>query len=152
MVESGKIHTRCFWLCPVVLTLLACAWPQATPSSSSVSVSPVSSADTVIVNARIYTVNARQPWAEGLAISGDRVIAVGSTREIAAYRGPSTHVIDVQQHLVLPGFTDCHIHFLDGSLSLLQVNLDEATTVSEIQREVKAFADAHPDLPWVLGR
>ncbi len=61
-------------------------------------------------------------------------------------------MIDVQQRLVLPGFTDCHIHFLDGSLSLRQVNLDEATTVSEIQTAVKEFADAHPDLPWVLGR
>ena len=53
---------------------------------------------------------------------------------------------------MLPGFTDCHIHFLDGSLSLLQVNLDEAKTVGEIQRKVKEYADAHPDLPWVLGR
>lgn len=109
-------------------------------------------AETVIVNARIYTVNRQQPWAEGLAIQGDKVIAVGSAKEIATYRGTSTHVIDAQGHLVLPGFTDCHIHFLDGSLSLLQVNLDEAKTVGEIQRKVKEYADAHPDLAWILGR
>ena len=104
------------------------------------------------MNARIYTVNPKQPWAEALAIGGDKILAVGTAKEIAAYRGPSTRVIDVQQRLVLPGFTDCHIHFLDGSLSLRRVNLDEATTVGEIQKAVKEFADAHPDLPWVLGR
>jgi hypothetical protein len=109
-------------------------------------------ADTVIVNARIYTVNPHQPWAEALAISGDKIVAVGSMRDVAARRGPSTHAIDAQGHLVLPGFTDCHVHFLDGSLSLLQVNLDEAKTVGEIQRKVKEYADAHPDLAWVLGR
>jgi predicted amidohydrolase YtcJ len=109
-------------------------------------------ADTVVVNARIYTVNPRQPWAEALAISGEKIVAVGSMRDIAAHRGPYTRAIDARGHLVLPGFTDCHIHFLDGSLSLLQVNLDEARTVGEIQGKVKAYADAHPDLAWVLGR
>jgi predicted amidohydrolase YtcJ len=111
-----------------------------------------SAADTVIVNARIYTVNPQQPWAEALAIRGDKIVAVGSTRDMAAVRGPSTHVIDGEGRLVLPGFTDCHIHFLDGSLSRLQVNLDEAKTVGEIQRKVKEYADAHPELTWILGR
>lgn len=109
-------------------------------------------ADTVIVNARIYTVNPQQPWAEALAIRGEKIVAVGRTRDMAAIRGPSTHVIDGEGRLVLPGFTDCHIHFLDGSLSRLQVNLDEAKTVGEIQRKVKEYADAHPDLAWILGR
>src|ERR1022692_1199627 len=109
-------------------------------------------ADTVVMNARIYTVNPQQPWAEALAIRGDTIVAVGSMREITALRGPSTRAIDAQGHLVLPGFTDCHTHFLDGSLSLLQVNLDEARTVGEIRRKVKEYADAHPDLAWVLGR
>jgi predicted amidohydrolase YtcJ len=109
-------------------------------------------ADTVVINARIYTVNPLQPWAEALAIHDGKIVAVGTTREIAARRGPSTHVIDAQGRLVLPSFTDCHIHFLDGSLSLLQVNLDEARTVGEIQRKVKQYADAHPDLAWILGR
>jgi len=109
-------------------------------------------ADLIVVNARIYTVNPQQPWAEALAIRGDKIVAVGSMRDIAARRGPSTQAIDAQGDLVLPGFTDCHIHFLDGSLSLQQVNLDEARTVGEIQRKVKEYADAHPDLPWILGR
>lgn len=112
----------------------------------------MSSADTVLLHAKIYTVNEQQPWAEALAIRGGMILAVGREADIAKYRGPNTKVIDAKQRLVLPGFTDCHIHFLDGSLSLLQVNLDRARTVGDIQQQVKAYASAHPGLLWVLGR
>jgi predicted amidohydrolase YtcJ len=109
-------------------------------------------ADTVLIHARVYTVNAKQPWAEAIAIRHDKVVAVGSSKEIEPYRGRATKVIDAGNRLVLPGFTDCHIHFLDGSLSLQRVHLDDATDIPEIQRRVKAFADAHPNQPWVRGR
>jgi predicted amidohydrolase YtcJ len=109
-------------------------------------------ADTILVHAKMYTVNEKQPWAEALAIRGSTIVAVGSEAEIAKYRGSNTKTIDAKGHLVLPGFTDCHIHFLDGSFSLLQVNLDRAKSVDEIQRQVKAYAASHPELPWVLGR
>src|ERR1022692_3947119 len=84
--------------------------------------------DSVVVNARIYTVNPQQPWAEALAIRGETILAVGSTR-----------VIDAQGRLVLPGFTDCHIHFMEGSLGLLHVDLNGAATVREIQKRVSAY-------------
>jgi len=106
----------------------------------------------VVTNARIYTVNSQQPWAEALAISGAKILAVGSAKDMAAYRGPATKVIDAQGRLVLPGFTDCHIHFLDGSLDLQRISLDDAKTIAEIQERVKVFAAAHPEKPWVLGR
>src|SRR5581483_1441134 len=51
-----------------------------------------------------------------------------------------------------PGITDCHIHFLDGSLSLGQVALDDAKTVAEIQQRVKQYAASHADAKWILGR
>ena len=109
-------------------------------------------ADIVIVNARVYTVNAKQPWAEAIAIRQGRILAVGSAQDIASFHGSATKTINAGGRLVLPGFTDCHIHFLDGSLSLLQVSLDDTRTVEEIQHRVKTYADAHPDLPWILGR
>ena len=145
---SKLAHLR-HWLEQWILSLtVICLAGVAVPMRGQSS----PAADLVVVNARIYTVNPQQPWAEALAIRGDKIVAVGSMRDIAARRGPSTHAIDAQGGLVLPGFTDCHIHFLDGSLSLLQVNLDEARTVGEIQRKIKEYADAHPDLPWILGR
>jgi predicted amidohydrolase YtcJ len=110
----------------------------------------------VILNARIYTVNVRQPWAEALAIRGDKLLAVGSDHDIAAYRGASTKVIDAQGKLVLPGFTDCHIHFMEGALGLTQVDLNGAESVPEIQKRVKEYAASHlagsdPDKAWIGG-
>ena len=74
--------------------------------------------DTIILHARIYTVSEKQPWAEALAILGDKIVAIGSEKEVAAYRSSSTHVIDAGGRLLLPGFEDCHIHFMDGSMGL----------------------------------
>lgn len=108
-------------------------------------------ADTVVVHGRVYTVNSKQPWAEAVAIRGDKIVAVGGAKDIEAYRGPATKVVDAGGRLVLPGFTDCHIHFLDGAYSLQLVQLGGAKDVPEIQRRVKAYADAHPNEPWVLG-
>jgi len=143
LIESRKIHIGWSHLpisLVVVLALSAVAWGQA-----------VTTADTVIVNARIYTVNTRQPWAEALAIRGDKVVAVGGVQEIAPYRGASTKVIDAQGRLVLPGFTDCHIHFMDGSLGLTQVDLNGTQSVAEMQTRVKEYATAHPKGEWIEG-
>jgi len=110
------------------------------------------SADTVLVHAHIYTVDSKRPWAEALAIRDGKILAVGNDREISGYRGASTKVIDAKGRLVLPGFTDCHAHFLDGSFTLQEVNLDDASTITEIVKRVKAYAAAHPKDPWLLGR
>jgi predicted amidohydrolase YtcJ len=109
-------------------------------------------ADLLITHGRVYTVNAKQPWAEAVAVRGDKIVAVGSAAEIDHYRGAATKEIDAGGKLVLPGFTDCHIHFLSGSLSLQRIYLDDAPDIQEIQRRVKAYAEAHPKQPWVLGR
>jgi predicted amidohydrolase YtcJ len=143
-VESGKFHIG-LWrhLLPVSVTIIALsagAWGQA-----------VTTAETVIVNARIYTVNAKQPWAEALAIRGDKILAVGSAKDIAAYRAASTKVVDAQGKLVLPGFTDCHIHFMEGSLGLTRVDLNGTKSVAEIQKRVKEYAVAHPKAEWIEG-
>jgi len=123
----------------------------ASPAMAA-SEAPLQRADVIIANARVYTVNAEQAWAEAIAVRGDKILAVGGKAEISAYSGNGTRVIDAGGRLVLPGFTDCHMHFIDGSLSLTQVNLDDARTVAEIQQRVKDYAAAHPDLPWVEGR
>jgi len=119
--------------------------------SAATQAQPTGAADSVVVNARIYTVNPQQPWAEALAVQGERILAVGSNQQIARYRGPSTRVIDAKGRLVLPGFTDCHIHFMEGSLGLAHVDLNGAATVREIQKRVAAYAIAHPHDSWILG-
>jgi hypothetical protein len=106
----------------------------------------------VVLHGRIYTLDTKQPWAEALAIRGDKIVAVGDDASIGKFRGPDTKVIDAAGQLVLPGFVDCHIHFMDGSLSLGRVNLEGAKNVAEIQQRLRDYAAEHPGNDWLLGR
>lgn len=110
------------------------------------------SADVVVMHGRVYTVDTKHPWAEAIAVRGEKILAVGTDQEILRYRSASTKIIDAKNRLVLPGFTDCHAHFLDGSFTLQQINLEDATSLSEVQRRLKAYATAHVNDPWLLGR
>src|SRR3989441_1783396 len=136
---------------PTLCRLLAIAIIISLRPSLQAASPPSNAADTIILNARIYTVNPQQPSAEALAISGEKILAVGTKNEIEKYRGASTRIIDAQGHLVLPGFVDCHIHFMDGSMGLTRVDLNDAKTVAEIQKRVKDYAESHPQEPWITG-
>lgn len=126
--------------------VLCCALvPQALAADHS-------KATVIITNARIYTVDAKQPWGEALAISNGTILAVGSNRAIDTFRDENTHVIDAHGKLVLPGFTDSHIHFLEGSRLLTQVDLNGTSSIAEVQKRVKEYATAHPSVGWILGR
>ena len=106
----------------------------------------------IVTHGRVYTVNDKAPWAEAVAIRDGKILAVGKEVEIEKLESASTKVVDAGGRVVLPGFTDCHVHFMGGSEALTGVILDDAKTVEEYQKRVKAFADAHPDAPWILGR
>lgn len=140
--DSGVTSRRLF-----LLSMLLCLCASTAGQGSARRI-----ADVVVINARIYTVNPVQPMVEALAISGDRILVVGSAKDIAAYRGPNTKVIDAQGRLVLPGFTDCHIHFLEGSMNAQQMVIEDTQTLAGLQQQVKAYAAAHPEKPWILGR
>jgi predicted amidohydrolase YtcJ len=109
-------------------------------------------ADLIVAHGKVYTVNAKQPWAQAVAVRGGKIVAVGGDAEIDKLRSPGTKVIDAGGSLVLPGFVDCHIHFLDGSLSLGRVNLEGAKDPAEIQQKLREYAAKHPGSDWILGR
>src|ERR1700675_5167534 len=83
-------------------------------------------ADMIVLHGRIYPLDSKQPWAQALAIRGDKIVAVGDDASIGKFRGPDTKVIDAAGQLVLPGFVDFHIHFMDGFLTLARVNREGA--------------------------
>jgi len=126
-----------------VLLLAAASFSAAAESSPP--------ADVIVINAHIYTVDPQHKWANALAVRGDHIVAVGDNAKIEAYRRKATRVIDAHGRLMLPGFTDCHIHFMDGSLGLTRVDLNDSGTVAEVQKRVKAYADSHPKEPWIQG-
>ena len=111
----------------------------------------LAAADLIVSNARIWTVNAQQPEAEALAIIGERIVAVGSDKQIATWRGPSTKVIDARGKRVLPGFNDAHLHFVQAGLQLDQVQLTDARSPEELGARIAAQARKQREGEWVLG-
>jgi predicted amidohydrolase YtcJ len=105
-------------------------------------------ADLLIRNARVYTVDARQPWAQAIAIERDRISWVGDDKDAAAYIGPNTKVIDAGSRMVLPGFIDSHFHvLLGGNPDVLRI--ENGNSLADIQRQVRAFAEKRPQLKWI---
>jgi predicted amidohydrolase YtcJ len=125
----------------LAVTYTACA-------QQSVRIAP---ADILIVHAKIYTLNPAKPWAESMAIRKGKIVAVGKELEVSRQRGIGTRLIDAGGKLVLPGFTDCHVHFYAGSLSLGRVNLEAAGSVEDVLKILRAYAEKHPGDGWVLG-
>lgn len=113
--------------------------------------SPANAADVILTHAKVYTVNKAQPWAQAVAVKDGKIVAVGKADEVLKLRGASTEVLDAHEHLVLPGFGDTHVHFMEGSLTLLGVKLDDAKTIADIQKSVKEYALAHPGNGWIQG-
>lgn len=129
-----------------LLLLAAFVWVSGPSQQPS-----VSAADLILQNARVYTLDSHRSWAEAVAIQGEKILAVGSASELARYRGKKTRVLDAGGRLILPSFTDCHIHFLEGSLSLERADLNNSGSVEEIQRRLREYAKAHPGSSWILG-
>ncbi len=108
-------------------------------------------ADLIITNGKLYTVDNTRPRAEALAVIGERIVAVGSASVIDQWRGADTRVIDARERLVLPGFNDAHVHFLDGGLQLDNVQLKDADSQQEFARRIGDRARHAPKGEWILG-
>ncbi len=107
-------------------------------------------ADVLIKDARVYTVDPSMPWAEAVAVRGDRIDWVGTAAEAFVHVGPDTVVIDAQRKMLLPGFIDTHNHVRLGS-NPQEVKLAGASTLDEIKARVRACSDQRPDLTWIEG-
>src|SRR5206468_7083284 len=112
---------------------------------------PKPTATLIITNAAVYTVDKQHPNAEAVAVIGDRIAAVGSSTEINLWRGPETKVIDAGRKLVLPGFNDAHVHFIQGGAQLDQVQLTDAATPEEFAKRIAAQVKKTPKGEWILG-
>ena len=77
-------------------------------------------ADTIIENAKIITLDPKAPRAEAIAIAGETIIGVGARRELERLRGPSTRIVDEENRTLIPGLNDAHTHFIRGGLTYSQ--------------------------------
>jgi predicted amidohydrolase YtcJ len=117
-------------------------------------------ADLVLLDGRVWTGEpyagpGTKPgatrWVEALAALDGRVLAVGSDSDIQSYAGSATRVIDLAGRFAMPGFIDDHVHFVDGSFQLLQVDLKLTRNESEFVRLIAEKAKTLPPGRWVLG-
>ena len=112
---------------------------------------PKPSATLIVTNAAVYTVDKQQPKAQAVAVIGDRIVAVGSSADINLWRGPQTKMIDSGGKLLLPGFNDAHVHFIQGGAQLEQVQLTDVTTPEEFAKRVAVQVKKTPKGEWILG-
>lgn len=130
------------WLSLLVAALLGGA------TLSTANAAATAAADKIYVNARVWTGRTDAPYAQAIAVAGERILAAGSTKEVAALRAQQTEVIDLKGAFVVPGFIDNHVHFINGGLSLAQVDLRDAKTPQEFSRRIAAAAKARPG-KWI---
>jgi len=107
--------------------------------------------DTVLLNGKIWTVNPNQPWAGAVAVRNGKIEMVGSTDDVRTLIGSSTRIIDLDSKLVLPGFIDCHTHFLSGGRQLLNLDLRDAQTEEEFIQRIKAWKEKFTPGQWITG-
>jgi predicted amidohydrolase YtcJ len=108
--------------------------------------------DLIVINGKVYSAGGETDLAEAVAVTGNKVVRVGTNREIQRLRRAQTVVVDAKGGAVLPGFNDAHAHLISGGLSLDQISLAEATTIDEIKDTVRLWAESHPEREWITGR
>lgn len=108
-------------------------------------------ADLVITNAKVHTMNPAQKQARSIAVLGNRIIAVGSDAETRPLIGAKTRVIDAKGKVIIPGFNDAHVHFLETGVQLSSVDLRDARTPQEFVERIRKFAAKLPKGRWILG-
>lgn len=108
-------------------------------------------ADLILSSNAIFTGVGEDAKPGAVAISGNRIIAVGDWREIEPLISPDTQIHSFGDQLIMPGFQDFHIHLILGCLFHDSVNLLHTVSEEQAAQRVKEFADSRPDDPWIFG-
>lgn len=126
---------------------MAVAAPPETAESFVSALGP----DLIVINARVYTVDPRQPEAEAVAVVHDRFAAVGSTEAVRSLATKKTRVIDAEGMTLVPGFIDAHTHPADSGVSELLFVDCNRPTIAEIGAAMRERAGRTPAENWVYG-
>ncbi len=108
-------------------------------------------ADTIFINANVYTVDKQQPTAEAVAVKEGEIISVGTTEQALNNKGLLTKVIDLQGKMLLPGFVESHFHATNAGVFGQGLWLADLNSKEDYLKAVKAYADNNPDIPAIIG-
>ncbi|PXB95177.1 amidohydrolase, partial [Pseudomonas aeruginosa] len=97
-------------------------------------------ADLLVVNARIFTANPQQPFAEALAVEDGRILAVGDEAGLRALADGDSQVVDLGGKRLMPGLIDTHSHAVFGGLELAGADMgNEQVGLDELERRLRAW-------------
>jgi predicted amidohydrolase YtcJ len=109
-------------------------------------------ADLIFENGKIYTVDARLPWAEAVAVRNGKIVFVGSAKGAREWQGPQTRMVDLKGRMMMPGLGDVHNHHTrGGQLDLFELSFQTSISFDEILTRVKARASQTPAGEWICG-
>lgn len=108
-------------------------------------------ADVVLTNGVVHTLDENLPRAESIALRNGEVTAIGESAELRRYINAATRVVDLKGQAVLPGFFDLHVHPIFAGLQARRCVIAQGADLAELQRAVKACAQARPAGEWIRG-
>lgn len=108
------------------------------------------SADLILKGGTIFLGPGRS--CRALAVTGNRVTAIGTDAEISAVKGAGTRVVELKGRAVVPGFHDAHARVMAGAMSLYELDLTGAAAADEVRRRVADYGAALPPGAWAVGR
>lgn len=117
----------------------------------NLSVSALEPADIVFTGGKVYTVNDKQPWAEAVAVKGNKIVYVGDAAGAKKFVGKDTKTIDTAGKTVFPGFISTHDHLIGSAWTTAGVQLFDLETKEQVLKRIKEYAEANPDHKVIKG-
>ncbi len=102
------------------------------------------SADLIISNARLLTMDKAALRAEAIAIKGNRILAVGSNADVQALKDRHTRLVDAQMNTVMPGIVESHIHLFGGAVELDSLMINNIKGLPAVSKAIREYAAANP--------
>lgn len=107
--------------------------------------------DLILTNARVYTVETQQPWAQAVAIGDGKIVAVGPAAELAKLAGKTTKVVDLGGRLLMPAFGDAHVHPVFGGMAFSRCSLHDGKTIEDYQVTIAGCMAKRPGTAPIYG-
>jgi predicted amidohydrolase YtcJ len=108
-------------------------------------------ADFIITNAKVFTSDETNPYAQAVAVKGNRIVFVGSSEEVLSWEGIHTNVIDGNNRTLMPGFIDSHFHLLSGCETLGDAQLQDVKNKDELRNALQSYAQTNKTTAWISG-
>ena len=125
---------------------------ESTTSKEVTTFNESKTADRILYNGKIYTLDSKSAWVEAVAISNGKFIFVGSNVEVAKYKSKQTIITDLEGKMAMPGLTDAHVHpVLGGTELMLECLFPSSADPNEVAQTIKQCISDNPDSPWITG-